>query len=65
MRYFWNNALRDLGKIGLAYILITVDIWFVFMILIPQLIMFDYSLRPILALRDIGGPKDIWTLKNY
>jgi len=35
------------------------------MILIPQLIMFDYSLRPMLALRDIGGPKDVWTLKNY
>ncbi len=65
MRDFWNKALRDLGKIGVAYIIITVGTWLVFMILIPQLIMFDYSLRPMLALRDIGGPKDVWTLKNY
>jgi len=65
VRDFWKNALRDLGKIGVAYIIITVGIWLVFMILIPQLIMFDYSLRPMLALRDIGGPKDVWTLKNY
>ena len=65
MRDFWKNALRDLGKIGVAYIIITVGTWLVFMILIPQLIMFDYSLRPMLALRDIGGPKDVWTLKNY
>ena len=62
---FWKNALRDLGKIGVAYIIITVGAWLVFMILIPQLIMFDYSFRPMLALRDIGGPKDVWTLKNY
>lgn len=62
---FWKNALRGLGKIGVAYIIITVGAWLVFMILIPQLIMFDYSFRPMLALRDIGGPKDVWTLKNY
>lgn len=65
MRDFWKNALRDLGKIGVAYIVITVGVWTVFMIVIPQLIMLDYSLRPMLSLRDIGGPKDVWTLKNY
>jgi len=62
---FWKNAIRDLGKIGVAYIIITVGAWMVFMILIPQLIMLDYSFRPMLALRDLGGPKDVWTLKNY
>ena len=65
VRDFWKNALRDLGKIGVAYIMLTVGAWLVFMILIPQLIMLDYSFRPMLALRDIGGPKDVWTLKNY
>ena len=65
VRDFWKNALRDLGKIGVAYIAITVGTWLVFMILIPQLIMLNYSFKPMLALRDIGGPKDIWTLKNY
>lgn len=65
MRDFWNTALRDIGKIGIAYIIITVGVWVVFMILIPQLIMFDYSLRPMLPLRELGGPKDVWTLKNY
>jgi len=65
VRDFWKNAIRDLGKIGVAYILITVGVWMVFMILIPQLIMLNYSFKPMLALRDIGGPKDVWTLKNY
>lgn len=65
VRDFWKNAVRDLGKIGVTYIIITVGAWMVFMILIPQLIMLDFSLRPMLSLRDIGGPKDVWTLKNY
>jgi spermidine/putrescine transport system permease protein len=27
--------------------------------------MLDFSLRPLLPLRKIGGPEDVWTLKNY
>ncbi len=65
MRDFWKNAVKDLGKIGIAYIAITVGAWLIFMIVIPQLIMFDYSLRPLLPLRKLGGPEDVWTLKNY
>jgi len=65
MRDFWKNAVKDLGKIGIAYIAITVGAWLIFMIVIPQVIMFDYSLRPLLPLRKLGGPEDVWTLKNY
>ena len=65
MRDFWNDAYRKFGTIGITYILLTVGCWLLFMILIPQLIMFDYSLRPLLPLRKIGGPEDVWTLKNY
>jgi spermidine/putrescine transport system permease protein len=35
------------------------------MILLPQLIMLDFSFRPLLPLRKIGGPEDVYTLKNY
>jgi spermidine/putrescine transport system permease protein len=62
---FCGDALRIFGHVGIAYIVITVGAWLVFMILIPQLIMIDFSLRPLLPLREIGGPKDVWTLKNY
>ena len=37
----------------------------IFMIILPQLIMLDFSFRPFLPLRKIGGPEDIYTLKNY
>ncbi|UCF94720.1 MAG: ABC transporter permease [Desulfobacterales bacterium] len=65
MRSFWQNAVRIFGPIGLTYISITVGAWLLFMILIPQLIMIDFSMRPLLPLRKIGGPEDIWTLRNY
>lgn len=61
----WRQSRDAFGGIGLAYILIALGIWLLFMILIPNLIMLDFSLRPLLPLRKIGGPEDVWTLKNY
>jgi spermidine/putrescine transport system permease protein len=65
MREFWRNALNEFGSIGLAYVMIALGAWLLFMICVPQIIMLDFSLRPLLPLREIGGPKDVWTLKNY
>ena len=65
MRRFWKDAIRNFGGIGVVFILFTVGSWLIFMILLPQLIMLDYSFRPLLPLRKIGGPEDVYTLKNY
>lgn len=65
MRKVWQEALRNFGSIGIIFILATVGGWLIFMILLPQLIMLDFSFRPLLPLRKIGGPEDVYTLKNY
>ena len=65
MSRFWKEAIRNFGGIGVAFIMLTVGSWLIFMILLPQLIMLDYSFRPLLPLRKIGGPEDVYTLKNY
>lgn len=65
MRRIWKDALRNFGGSGVVFILLTVGSWLIFMILLPQLIMLDYSFRPLLPLRKIGGPEDVYTLKNY
>jgi spermidine/putrescine transport system permease protein len=65
MRKLWQDAKHNFGNIGIIFILATVGGWFIFMILLPQLIMIDYSFRPLLPLREIGGPEDVYTLKNY
>ncbi len=61
----FREPLKKFGGIGTAYIFVAVGIWLLFLVIIPQLIMIDYSLRPVLPLREIGGPKDIWTLEHY
>ncbi len=65
MRRLWEDAIRSFGGVGLAFVFLTVGFWLFFMILLPQLIMLDYSFRPLLPLRKIGGPEDVYTLKNY
>ena len=65
MRRFWEDAIRSFGGVGIAFIFLTVGSWLIFMILLPQLIMLDYSFRPLLPLRKMGGPEDVYTLKNY
>ena len=60
-----QDAIRQFGNFGVLLILGTVGFWVIFMILLPQLIMLDYSFRPFLPLRKIGGPEDVYTLKNY
>lgn len=65
MAEMWRDALKAFGGVGVAYISIALGAWLLFMIIVPNLIMLDFSLRPLLPLRKIGGPEDVWTLKNY
>ncbi len=62
------NALQFVQKNGLAisaYLLIFTLGWIVFMIILPQLYMLDFSFRYNLTPNEIGGPNDVYTLKNY
>lgn len=62
------NALQFVQKNGLAisaYLLIFTTGWIVFMIVLPQLYMFDFSFRYNLPPPEIGGANDVYTLKNY
>lgn len=62
------NALQFVQRNGIAisaYLLIFTIGWIVFMIILPQLYMFDFSFRHNLPPPAIGGPDDVYTLKNY
>jgi spermidine/putrescine transport system permease protein len=39
--------------------------WIVMLIVLPQLLMVDFSLRPSLPPAKLGGPEDVYTVKNY
>ena len=62
------NAITFVQKNGVAvsiYLLAFTFGWIIFMIVLPQILMFDFSLRFNLPPSEIGGPRDVWTLKNY
>ena len=59
-RFFQRN-----GIVISTYLLAAVLVWVVLMIVLPQLYMVDFSFRYNLPPADIGGPKDVYTLKNY
>ena len=60
-----NRFVQRNGVFISAYLLLAVIAWAVFMIILPQLYMVDFSFRHNLPLVDMGGPKDVHTLKNY
>jgi spermidine/putrescine transport system permease protein len=60
-----KQSIVAFGKTGTVIIFSLVGGWMIFMIVCPQLIALDYSFRPLLPLRDIGGPLDVYTFKNY
>ena len=39
--------------------------WLVILVALPYFLMFQFSLRPYLTVDKIGGPEDVYTLKNY
>ena len=42
-----------------------IAIWLIGLVILPQILMVDYSFRPNLLPADIGGPKDTYSLMNY
>ncbi|PWR23473.1 ABC transporter permease [Zavarzinia compransoris] len=50
--------------LSLAMLLI-VAFWIVIQVVLPQLLMIDFSFRPNLLPSELGGPKDGYTLGNY
>lgn len=59
-QFFKNNGtVMGSALIGL------VAFWLIFLIILPQLSMLDYSFRYNLPPAEVGGPKDVYTLSNY
>ncbi len=47
------------------FLIIAVSFWVIVLIILPQISMFDFSFRNNLPPPEIGGPKDVYTLRNY
>lgn len=60
------SQLKSRFGSGLAVGIIgIIAIWLIGLVILPQILMVDYSFRPNLLPADIGGPKDVYSLTNY
>ena len=59
------NFVQRNGVFISTYLIVAVVAWTVFMIILPQLYMVDFSFRFNLLPAEIGGPKDTYTLEQY
>ena len=53
------------GAVISIYLIAAVVLWVAIMIVLPQAYMLDFSFRNNLPPGKIGGPEDVYTLKNY
>ena len=62
---FLKDYFRKNGQLMGWALLIAVGFWVVVLIILPQISMLDFSFRNHLPPPEMGGPKDVYTLKNY
>jgi spermidine/putrescine transport system permease protein len=60
-----GTLLRRYGKgLTIAMICLTA-FWLLALVVIPNLVLFQFSFKPYLPVVELGGPKDVYSLKNY
>ena len=60
-----HSYFRRNGRVMGWTLLVLVFFWVVMLIILPQLSMLDFSFRNNLPPPEMGGPNDVYTLKNY
>ncbi len=64
-----NGFLKEFFKRNGAgmgwFLIIAVGFWVIVLIILPQISMLDFSFRHQLSPPEMGGPKDVYTLRNY
>jgi spermidine/putrescine transport system permease protein len=60
-----SEVLRRYGPVLTGIILLAVAVWMLLLVILPQLLMVDFSFRPSLPPAKIGGPEDVYTIRNY
>jgi spermidine/putrescine transport system permease protein len=60
-----QDLLRRYGKTLTGLFVLLTGFWLLALIIFPNLAMFESSFRPYLPAVDVGGPLDVYSLKNY
>ncbi|WP_457649123.1 ABC transporter permease [Profundibacter sp.] len=64
-KMIFSEFFRNNGVVMGSLLMGLVGFWLIFLVILPQLSMLDYSFRFNLPPSEVGGPKDVYTLSNY
>jgi spermidine/putrescine transport system permease protein len=60
-----SELIRRYG-VGLSIAMIALTaFWLLILVVIPNLVLFEFSFKPYLPVVELGGPKDVYSLNNY
>ncbi|ALG70473.1 ABC transporter permease [Azospirillum thiophilum] len=60
-----TEVLRRYGPVLTGVILLAVALWLALLVVLPQVMMIGFSFRPSLPPSKLGGPEDVFTVRNY
>lgn len=60
-----GELLRRYGKALTALMVLLTTFWLLALVVIPNLVLFEFSFEPYLPVDQLGGPLDVYTMKNY
>lgn len=60
-----NELLRRYGKPLTILMALLTAFWLLALVVIPNLVLFEFSFKPYLPVDQLGGPLDVYSLKNY
>ncbi len=60
-----SDLIRRYGVTITALMCFLVAFWLVMLVIVPNFTLLEQSFRPYLPVVDVGGPKDVYSLRNY
>lgn len=60
-----GELLRRYGKPLTALMVLLTAFWLLALVVIPNLVLFEFSFKPYLPVDQLGGPLDVYSLRNY
>ena len=60
-----QELLRRYGSTLTGVMVLMTAFWLLALVIIPNLVLFQFSFRLYLPVDKLGGPEDVYTMKNY
>ncbi|MDE2445288.1 MAG: ABC transporter permease [Alphaproteobacteria bacterium] len=60
-----TELIRRYGKSLTTLMVLLTAFWLLILVLIPNLVLFQFSFKPYLPVDELGGAKDFYSLNNY